>query len=49
MNLFGRTNNKITKDQNVENVPHLETTKLELTAIVRLVDGHIVINDYQDN
>ena len=37
------------KDQNVENVPHLATTKLVLTTIVVVVHGHIVINDYEHN
>ena len=30
MKLFGSTENKITKDKNVENVPHLETTEVVL-------------------
>ena len=43
MNLLGITENKITKDKNGENVPHLEITKVVL--------GHcnIVSNDYQQD
>ena len=39
--LLGSTENKITKDKNGENVPHLET------AEVVLVHSSIVNNDYQ--
>ena len=38
--LLGRTENKITKDKNGENVPHLEITE------VVLVHCNIVNNDY---
>ena len=38
--LLGSTINKITKDENAENVPHLEITK------VVLVHCNIVNNDY---
>ena len=41
MNLLGSTKNKITKDKNGENVPHLEI------AEVVLVHCDIVNNDYQ--
>ena len=41
MKLLGSTKNKITKDKNRENVPHLEITK------VVLVHFNIVNNDYQ--
>ena len=41
MELLGSTENKITKDQSSENVPHLETTE------VVLVHCNIVNNDYQ--
>ena len=43
MKLLGSTKNKITKDENGQNVPHLEITKVVL--------GHcdIVNNDYQQN
>ena len=43
MKLLGSTENEITKDKNVENVPHLETTEVVL--------GHcnIVNNDYQQD
>ena len=41
MKLLGSTENKITKDKNGENVPHLETTE------VVLVHCNIVNNDYQ--
>ena len=41
MKLLGSTENKITKDKNGENVPHLETTE------VVLVHCTIVNNDYQ--
>ena len=43
MKLFGRTKYKITKDQNGENVTHLEITE------VVLVDCNIVNNDYQQH
>ena len=41
MRLLGSTENKITKDKNSENVPHLEITE------VVLVRCDIVNNDYQ--
>ena len=41
MKLLGSTENKITKDKNGENVPHLEVTK------VVLVHFDIVNNDHQ--
>ena len=41
MKLLGSTENKITKDKNSENVPHLETTE------VVLVHCNIVNNEYQ--
>ena len=41
--LLGRTENKITKDKNSENVPHLEITE------VVLVHCNIVNNDYQQD
>ena len=41
MKLLGSTGNKITKDKNGENVPHLEIKK------VVLVQCDIVSNDYQ--
>ena len=41
MELLGSTENKITKDKNGENVPHLEITE------VALVHCNIVNNDYQ--
>ena len=41
MKLLGSTKNKITKDKNGENVPHLEIT------VVLLVHCNIVGNDYQ--
>ena len=41
MKLFGSTENKITKDKNGENVPHLEITE------VVLVHYNTVNNDYQ--
>ena len=40
MKLLGRTENKIIKDQNGENVPHLEITE------VVIVHCNIVNNDY---
>ena len=42
MKLLGSTENKITKDRNGENVPHLEITE------VILVHCNIVNNDYQE-
>ena len=41
MKLLGSTKNKITKDKNAENVPHLESIE------VVLVHCDIVNNDYQ--
>ena len=43
MKLLGSTENKITKDNNGENVPHLEITE------VVLVHCDVVINDYQQD
>ena len=43
MILLGSTENKITKDKNGENVPHLEITE------VVLVHCNIVSNDYQQD
>ena len=43
MKLFGSTENKITKDKNGENIPHLEFTE------VVLVHCSIVNNDYQQD
>ena len=43
MKLLGSTKNKITKDKNGENVPHLEITE------VVLVYSNIVNNDYQQD
>ena len=43
MKLLGSTENKITKDENGENVPHLEIMELVL------VHCNMVTNDYQKN
>ena len=43
MKLLGSTENKITKDKNGKNVPHLEITE------VVLVHCNIVSNDYQQD
>ena len=43
MKLLGNTENKIIKDKNGKNVPHLEITK------VVLVHYNIVNNDYQQD
>ena len=43
MKLLGSTENKITKDKNGENVPHLEITE------VVLVHCNIVNSDYQQD
>ena len=43
MKLLGSTKNKITKDKNGENMPHLEITE------VVLVHFDIVNNDYQQD
>ena len=43
MKLFGNTENKINKDKNGENVPHLEITE------VVLVHFNFVNNDYQQD
>ena len=37
MKLFGRTENKITKDKNGENVPHLEIVELILVHVILLI------------
>ena len=42
MILFGSTENKITKDKNGENVPHLETTEVVLVYCN-------MVNDYQQD
>ena len=44
MKLLGSTKNKITKDKNCENVPHLE-----ITEVLLLVQCNIVNNDYQQD
>ena len=41
MKLLRSTENKITKDKNSENVPHLENTEVDL------VSCNIVNNDYK--
>ena len=43
MKLLGSTENKITKDKSIENVPHLEITE------VILVHCNIINNDYQQD
>ena len=43
MKLLGSTENKITKDKNGENVPHLKITE------VILVPCNIINNDYQQD
>ena len=43
MELLGSTKNKIIKDKNGENVPHLEITE------VVLVHGNVVNNDFQQD
>ena len=43
MKILGNTKNKITKQKNVENVPHLEITE------VVLIHCNIVNNDYQQD
>ena len=43
MKLLGRTKNKITKDKDCENLPHLDIEK------VVLVHCNIVNNDYQQD
>ena len=43
MELLGSTKSKITKGENIENVPHLEITDLVL------VHWNIVNNDYQQD
>ena len=43
MKLLGSSENKITKDRNGENKPHLEITE------VMLVHFHVVNNKYQQN
>ena len=46
MKLLGSTENKITKDKNGENVPHLEITEVVLVALVHC---NMVNNDYQED
>ena len=41
--LLGRTENKITKDENGENMPHIEITEVEL------IHCNIANNDYQQD
>ena len=43
MKLLGSTENKVTKDKNGENMPHLEITE------VVLVHRNIVNNDYRQD
>ena len=43
MKLLGSTKSKITKDESVGNIPHLEITE------VVLVHCNVVNNDYQQN
>ena len=43
MKVLGSTKNKITKDKNGENVPHLDITEFVL------VHSNIVNNDYQQD
>ena len=43
MKLLGSTKSKINKDKNVENVPHLEISKIVL------INCNIVNNDYQQD
>ena len=43
MKLFGSTKSKITKNENSENIPHLEITE------VILIHCNIVNNSYQQN
>ena len=43
MKLLGTTENKMTKDKNGENVPHLEITEVVLACC------NIVNNDYQQD
>ena len=43
MKLLGRTEDRITKDKNGENVPHLEITE------VVLIHCNFVNNDYQQD
>ena len=44
MKLLGSTANKIAKDKNGENVPHIE-----ITEVLLLVHCDIVNNDYQQD
>ena len=44
MKLLGSTENKIAKDKNGENVPHIE-----ITEVLLLVHCDIVNNDYQQD
>ena len=46
MKLLGSTKNKITKDKNGENVPHLEITEIILVTMNNITID-IVNNDYQ--
>ena len=46
MKLLGSTENKITKDKNGENVPHLEITEV---VLVVLVHCNMINDDYQED
>ena len=45
MELLGSTESKITKDQNAENVPHLEINELVLVHLILLI---MIISKIQD-
>ena len=47
MKLLGSNKSMTTKDENDENVPHLEITGVEKFVIKWLVHCNIVSNDYQ--
>ena len=43
MKLLGSTENKITKDKNSENVPHLEITEVEL-VYCNIVNNECIVH-----
>ena len=45
MKLLGSTENKITKNKNGENVPHLEITDVELFIVILLI---MIINKIEE-
>ena len=49
MKLHGSTKNKITKDENGENVPHLEIYEVELLYSIVILSTIMIINMIQES